>query len=93
MNVDLGFSRHATTTQVDDPDREVLFAQGHNIAKGWGAAFIETSVGDVRSSRALKVLYARSNRISSIEALGALRSLQVRLCGDPLPCSSSSFSR
>lgn len=29
--------------KVDETDREVLFAQGANLAKSWGAGFIETS--------------------------------------------------
>eukprot|EP00040_Diaphanoeca_grandis_P026030 m.145122 g.145122 ORF g.145122 m.145122 type:complete len:179 (-) comp30418_c0_seq1:50-586(-) len=29
--------------KIDDPDREVLFAQGHGRAKEWGAGFMETS--------------------------------------------------
>lgn len=29
--------------KTDDPDREVLFAQGHGRAKEWGATFIESS--------------------------------------------------
>lgn len=29
--------------KIDDPDREVLFAQGHGRAKEWGATFMESS--------------------------------------------------
>jgi small GTP-binding protein len=32
--------------KIDDPDRQVLFAAGHGIAKEWGATFLESSAKD-----------------------------------------------